>query len=160
VEALGVRFKQERERRGLTLEAVAVSTKIGTRMLQALEDGRYDQLPGGIFNKGFVRAYARQLEMNEEEAVAAYMAATGPPPSEAQPVAVMESLAARAVETHGDRRTLLDSLPWGKLAILLLVVAICLTIWGPRPSQSEKQKKTNPPHTSEASRNPPGQSES
>src|SRR6201999_708570 len=97
------RFKKERERRGIPLEDVAVSTKIGTRMLQALENGRYDQLPGGIFNKGFVRAYARHLGMDEEQAVADYMAASGQAPTETQPVAVMEALAAHAVETRGER---------------------------------------------------------
>src|ERR1700734_2062353 len=44
-------------------------------MLRALEDEHFDQLPGGVFNKGFVRAYARQIGLNEEEAVADYLAA-------------------------------------------------------------------------------------
>ncbi len=136
----------------MTLEEVAVSTKIGTRMLQALENGRYDQLPGGIFSKGFVRAYARHLEMDEEQAVAEYMASTGPPPVESQPVTVMEALAAHAVETRGEKQTFLDRIPWGKLAIFLLLVAICLTIWGPRPSQSEKQKRNSVPHSAESAR--------
>src|SRR5579871_196871 len=99
----------------MTLEEVAVSTKIGTRMLVALEEDKYERLPGGIFNKGFVRAYARQLQLDEEQAVADYVAATGQPTSEVQPVAVMEALAAHAVETRGERHSLLDTLPWGKL---------------------------------------------
>ena len=44
-------------------------------MLRALEDEHFDQLPGGVFNKGFVRAYARQVGLNEEEAIADYLAA-------------------------------------------------------------------------------------
>jgi hypothetical protein len=51
---------------------------------------------------------------------------------------VMEALAAHAVETRGERLGLLDSIPWGKLSIFLLVVAIALTIWGPRPRPPEK----------------------
>jgi cytoskeleton protein RodZ len=136
----------------MALEEVAVSTKIGTRMLQALEDGRYERLPGGIFNKGFVRAYARHLGMNEEAAVAEYVAATGPPPVESEPVTVMEALAAHAVETRGEKRSLVDNIPWGKLAIFLLLLAIGLTIWGPRPSQSEKQKRNSIPRSSESTR--------
>src|SRR5712691_5034854 len=44
-------------------------------MLRALEDEHFDQLPGGVFNKGFVRAYARQVGLDEEESVADYLAA-------------------------------------------------------------------------------------
>jgi cytoskeleton protein RodZ len=154
VDSLGTRLKQERERRGMTLEEIAVSTKIGTRMLAALEEGKYEQLPGGIFNKGFVRAYARQLQLDEEQAVADYMTATGTPVAEGQPVAVMEALAAHAVETRGDRRNLLDTLPWGKLAIFLLLIAIGLTVWGPRMAPSDRHRQNTPPRSSEAAQNP------
>jgi len=56
--SFGEKLKQERVKRKITLEQISVSTKIGTRMLQALEEDKFSQLPGGIFNKGFVRAYS------------------------------------------------------------------------------------------------------
>ena len=59
--SFGEKLRREREKRSITLDQISESTKIGTRMLQALEDDRFSQLPGGIFNKGFVRAYARHL---------------------------------------------------------------------------------------------------
>src|SRR5580698_8676438 len=43
-------------------------------MLQAIEEERFDQLPGGVFNKGFIRAYAKHLGLNDEEAVTDYLA--------------------------------------------------------------------------------------
>lgn len=61
--------------RGISLEEIAEATKIGTRSLRALEDEDFDKLPGGIFNKGFVRAYARYLGLDEEQAVADYQTA-------------------------------------------------------------------------------------
>ncbi len=73
--AFGEKLRQQRERRGLSLEAISTTTKISTRMLRAIEDERFDQLPGGVFNKGFVRAYARQVGLNEEEAITAYLTA-------------------------------------------------------------------------------------
>jgi len=81
----GQRIKREREMRGVSLEEIAQATKIGTRSLRALEDEDFDRLPGGIFNKGFVRAYARFLGMDEEQAVADYLVASGleAPPDEA-----------------------------------------------------------------------------
>src|SRR5271154_5121063 len=73
--AFGDKLRKQRELRGLDLEAISNTTKISTRMLRALEDEHFDQLPGGVFNKGFVRAYARQVGLNEEEAVTDYLAA-------------------------------------------------------------------------------------
>jgi hypothetical protein len=71
----GEKFRKQREQRGLELDAISNTTKISTRMLRALEDEHFDQLPGGVFNKGFVRAYARQIGLDEEEAVADYLVA-------------------------------------------------------------------------------------
>lgn len=75
--SFGERLQREREMRGITLEEIADSTKIGTRSLRALEQENFDKLPGGIFNKGFVRAYARYLGIDEEQAVADFLAAAG-----------------------------------------------------------------------------------
>jgi cytoskeleton protein RodZ len=77
VGSFGDKLKREREMRAITLEEIAEATKIGTRSLRALEEEHFDQLPGGIFNKGFVRAYAKFLGIDEEQAVADYMSANG-----------------------------------------------------------------------------------
>jgi transcriptional regulator with XRE-family HTH domain len=77
VQSFGERLRKEREKQGVTLDEVCVSTKIAVRFLRAIEDERFEQLPGGIFNKGFVRAYAQHLAINEDEAVADYLQAAG-----------------------------------------------------------------------------------
>ena len=73
--AFGERMQKERQLRGVTLEEISIVTKIGTRSLKALEEEEFDKLPGGIFNKGFVRAYARYLGIDPDEAVSDYLAA-------------------------------------------------------------------------------------
>ncbi|HYF35723.1 MAG TPA: helix-turn-helix domain-containing protein, partial [Prosthecobacter sp.] len=73
--SFGERLQREREMRGVTLDEIAESTKISARSLRAIEEEHFDQLPGGIFNKGFVRAYARYLGIDEEQAVADYVIA-------------------------------------------------------------------------------------
>jgi len=73
--AFGDRLRREREMRGITLDEIAESTKIARRHLEALESENFNQLPGGVFNKGFVRAYARFLGTDEDQAVADYSAA-------------------------------------------------------------------------------------
>jgi cytoskeleton protein RodZ len=76
----GDRLRREREMRGITLEEITESTKISRRHLEALEEEHFDQLPGGVFNKGFVRAYARFLGLDEDQAVADYSAASNEQP--------------------------------------------------------------------------------
>ena len=65
--AFGRELQRERERRGISLDAVADGTKVAPRYLRALESDDVGNLPGGIFNKGFVRSYCRFLGLNEEE---------------------------------------------------------------------------------------------
>ncbi len=76
----GDRLRREREMRGVTLDEICESTKIARRHLEALEKERFDQLPGGVFNKGFVRAYARFLGIDEDQAVADYSLASNEQP--------------------------------------------------------------------------------
>ena len=73
--AFGDKLRKQREQRGIALDAISNTTKISTRMLRAIEEEHFDQLPGGVFNKGFVRAYARQVGLDEEEAITDYLAA-------------------------------------------------------------------------------------
>jgi cytoskeleton protein RodZ len=78
--AFGDRLRREREMRGITLDEITESTKISRRHLEALEGEHFDQLPGGVFNKGFVRAYARFLGIDEDRAVADYSTASNEQP--------------------------------------------------------------------------------
>jgi cytoskeleton protein RodZ len=90
--SFGERLRREREMRGITLDEIAESTKISRRHLESLEKEDFDSLPGGIFNRGFVRSYARYLGIDEDQAVTDYAAAAAEP-AEAEnrfPIAVPE----------------------------------------------------------------------
>src|SRR6202140_784868 len=73
----GDHLKREREMRGVTLDEISAATRIATRFLTAIENEQWEQLPGGVFNRGFVRAVARFLGLDEENIVAEYAAAVG-----------------------------------------------------------------------------------
>jgi cytoskeleton protein RodZ len=73
----GERLKRERELREVTPNEVVVATRISLRFLEALENEDWDKLPGGIFNRGFVRAIARYLGLDEENLLAEYDLARG-----------------------------------------------------------------------------------
>ena len=70
--AFGEHLKRERELRGVTLEEIAAATRISPRFLEALENEQWDRLPGGAFNRGFIRSVARFLGLDEESMVAEY----------------------------------------------------------------------------------------
>ena len=69
---LGQQLKQSREEKNISLQEIAESTHISVRFLQAIENDAYDVLPGGVFNRAFVRKFARQVGFDEEQAVNLY----------------------------------------------------------------------------------------
>jgi cytoskeleton protein RodZ len=75
--SFGDNLKREREMRGVSLDEISAATRIATRFLQAIESEQWDQLPGGVFNRGFVRAVAHYLGLDEENIVAEYVLAAG-----------------------------------------------------------------------------------
>jgi cytoskeleton protein RodZ len=68
----GERLKRERELREVTPEEITQATRIGSRFLEALENEEWDKLPGGVFNRGFVRSIAHYLGLDEEAFLAEY----------------------------------------------------------------------------------------
>lgn len=88
--SFGERLKRERELREVSLNEVTVATRISVRFLDALENEEWDKLPGGVFNRGFVRAVARYLGLDEENLLSEYDLARGeqavsaPPPYESK----------------------------------------------------------------------------
>ncbi len=122
--SFGEKLKREREMRAITLEEIAEATKIGTRSLRALEEEQFDQLPGGIFNKGFVRAYAKFLGIDEEQAVADYVAAT-------EEVGTSTATQLQALAEEAERKRAVKEAADGSdatgvmLASLIILVVLC-----------------------------------
>ena len=121
--AFGDRLRREREMRGVSLDEIAEATKIGTRLLKALEEEQFQLLPGGIFNKGFVRAYARYLGIDEDGAVADYLAAAGESGPDPKVIAEQSSVGrlerANLGEATSPRRATFPIVP-----VLILVVVM------------------------------------
>jgi cytoskeletal protein RodZ len=186
--SFGEKLRKQREQRGIALETISNTTKISTRMLRALEEEHFGQLPGGVFNKGFVRAYARQVGLDEDEAVTDYLAAlresqileqsilpdfranpvnrggeNAVPPRPAEPAnnarqdrgsnpgaqhpaaaqdATVRTTLARPPEAVAQKypagvpAPLAEErsapIPWGKLALALLLVAAAVALWNLR----------------------------
>src|SRR2546423_14372647 len=71
--SFGESLKRERELREISLRQISEATKINLRYLEALEENRFDALPGGLFNKGFIRAYATYIGIDSETMVNSYL---------------------------------------------------------------------------------------
>ncbi len=69
METPGGYLKREREMRGIALEDVARAIKLSVKLVEALESNEYDKLPHPVYIKGFIRAYARYLGLDENDAV-------------------------------------------------------------------------------------------
>jgi cytoskeletal protein RodZ len=111
----GEHLKREREMRGVSLEEISAATRISTRFLEAIEREQWDQLPGGVFNRGFIRAIGRFLGLDEDSLVAEYALET------------RDSASVRIVsENSGDS----SARPWLAIAIfLVLIVALIAVSW-------------------------------
>jgi cytoskeleton protein RodZ len=57
-------LKSEREKRKISLAFIAAETRISLRHLESLEEGRFDDLPGGMYNRAFLKAYCETLKLN------------------------------------------------------------------------------------------------
>lgn len=83
--AFGARLRHERERRHITLKAIADDTKISRSLLEALERDDVSRWPTGIFRRAFVRSYAEAIGLNADEVVREF-AERFPDPNEPAPV--------------------------------------------------------------------------
>jgi cytoskeleton protein RodZ len=121
----GETLRQEREFRGITLDAITRVTKISNRHLVALEEEHFDVLPGGVFNKSMVREYARVVGLDQQEWVDRYLSAhrsTGALQDEDGWMRFAENASkARGDMGGGDRPD--QRLRWTGIGVLLLLVA-------------------------------------
>jgi len=70
--SFGEQLRLAREARGISLREISEQTRISTRYLEAIENGDLKRLPGGIFNRSFIKAYAKYIGYDEQEALDAY----------------------------------------------------------------------------------------
>jgi len=123
---IGAALRAARERQGLSLAQVETRLKIRDRYLRALEDERWDALPGYAFAKGFLRSYATLLGLDGEALVVEFKA-VAQDPAELELVEVLP-------ESRGDRRLspLLQAAPGAprRRAIPLLATLAVLALAG------------------------------
>lgn len=139
--SFGDSLRRERELRQITLREISEATKINHRYLEALERNDFRHLPGGVFNKGFVRAYSQYIGIDPDRMVLAYLdeerRQAGPSPTEAE--AAREPVKPKAFSTRRSDRRRSRRIAWGTgvaLALSAVIVAIAFG-WIPWPRVAE-----------------------
>jgi len=71
---LGSFLREHRELRRMSLEEIARATRVPVSSLERLESDRFDELPGEVFVRGFLKSYARAVGLNPDEVLARFTA--------------------------------------------------------------------------------------
>jgi cytoskeleton protein RodZ len=66
-----------RQKKAISLEQIAETTKIGIRSLKAIEAGEFEKLPGGVYSTSYIRQYARAIEFDESQLLTMYYSVMG-----------------------------------------------------------------------------------
>ncbi len=141
---LGGRLVAAREARELTLAVVANKLRLPAATLQALESGRFEDLPEPVFVRGYLRAYAQLLGMDMESLVAEYDRLVGKPGPVLMPTTKVRRQA-----------TVRDSSIRGVTALIVVVMVVLLGSWWysrqkhnvpaqPRSASSEAEQAAQP----------------
>ncbi len=154
--AVGAMLREARERGGMSIGDVASRLKFAPRQIEALEEGDIAHLPERTFIRGFVRSYARLVQLDEGPLLAAL---PGTPPKAPAP----EARRAAERETTGQQPPLFSALMANRANLLwvgaaLLLALIIILIWpsgGPQPQpRSEANIPGVPPPAPAASEAP------
>ena len=122
--SIGNILRTERETQGRTLTEVSKAVYIKTKYLSALEEENFAAIPGEVYVKGFIRAYASYLGMDGEELVAQYDG-----PSESI-LLQKESLTAVTEGGKGRRRRRRKAVSWPEITIIVgVILFILLIVW-------------------------------
>lgn len=121
--SFGRELQTERQRREISLESIAEGTKVPTRHLRALEQEQFEQLPGGVFNKGILRSYCRHIGLDEQEWMERFPAAA---PANAPDWVVFAENVRRNRDSH---RSGLTGRWLGVLLMLMLLGAMGWAAW-------------------------------
>ncbi len=123
--------------RGVDLREIADATRINLRFLEAVENEEFGALPGGVFNRGFIRSYARYLGLDEEKILGEYELANG---SEVTPEWSSTSYRAAAPRRIGSKAQWLA----GTAAVVMLLGGYTLFRYSEGPPSSASKPQATP----------------
>jgi cytoskeleton protein RodZ len=149
--SVGETLRRERLQRKLDLDQVTHELKISRRMLDAIEADHYDQLPGSIFARAFVRQYAALLGLDGEALAAQVQRSIQPsaiesPERNRPTVTPIEVPRVEEWKSVGDKGFRLSgSLPAAVLVVVVMLICSAVYAWIQRPRPTPAPTTANPP---------------
>ncbi len=144
----GTLLKEAREKQGLSISEVSMSTKINPKVLNAIEAGNESQLPAKTFLKGFVRSYATYLKLDVDTVMTSLQQDLG---EKAEPAAAEKAaaVAQKAEETKAEAKIaaspkLLRGFAVGGILLLIVLIVTVKNI----VEKYEREKIIEPVETS------------
>ena len=135
---MGETLRLAREKRGLSLDGLAQRTKIPESSLRAIEANDIDRLPAGIFLRGFLKAYAREVGLDADDAVAHYIAQFKPPEDKVEEGTATRSTdqrCLRALQRRWVEESVRERSTLGLAAIVVLAMSFAyVTVRQPQPT--------------------------
>lgn len=136
---IGEQLRNAREERGIPLREISDQTRIQVRYLEAIETNDYKRLPGGIFNRSFVKAYARYVGYDEKEAVEAYTRYMRDQGDTGEEVGSLPFHAKVYTDMPATRSPFLTLLLAIVILAILSAIALAVMKWGQRRAATEHQ---------------------
>jgi cytoskeleton protein RodZ len=132
---IGEQLRLAREGRGIPLREISDQTRISMHYLEAIESNDYKRLPGGIFNRSFVKAYARYVGYDEKEAIEGYTRYMREELGDAgDEVASTPYHSKVYTDSPATRSPLLTVVLAVVILVILTVIALSVVRWGRRSS--------------------------
>jgi cytoskeletal protein RodZ len=116
---VGAGLRRRREERRISLRQIAAHTKISPGALEAIERDDLKRLPGGIFTRAFVRAYATELQLDPERTLIEFLAQF--PAADTDPDAAV-------VDDHAEKRQRLRTIVQGAIIGLPLIALVAWAV--------------------------------
>jgi len=130
---IGGELRAARRTHKRSIEQIARATKISPAVLRALENNAFDRVPGGLFTRGFLRAYAREVSLDPEALVERYR--TEFEGASAQPQEAARAAAQHEIDVDELQPATGESSPGQIIQICVIVIVVAAYFAWLRPSK-------------------------
>lgn len=135
-QTLGEKLRQAREERDISISEVAEQTRISPLYIESIENDDYSPLPGGIFNKGFVKSFAKFVGVDEDEALQDYSRQLSQQ-NEGQPEGDPKTYRPEVLTDDSSRSSLIPTLIFAAIILGLMTWGILALVWYIQEQQSQ-----------------------
>src|SRR4029453_4326490 len=132
---VGPRLREAREKRGVSLRQIAGIARISVMSLEALERSDFSRLPGGIFTRAFIRAYAQEVGLDPDRTIQDFLAEL--PPEAVTAAATRPTAIDEGEKLEADRKAVSTTIRLVGVSIPIVVLVLYLgTRHQPRTSEA------------------------